>query len=81
MEDLNEIYRTLGEHGAQITALREGQASANAKLDILLQRSEQDKGARGILWKVGGAAGTGGGLLVAVASWWVNTFGPRGGTP
>lgn len=81
MDDANEIYRTLGEHGAQISALQAGQTSANAKLDILLERSAKASGARGMLWKVGGAAGTGGGVLVAVASWWIETFGPRGGHP
>lgn len=83
MDDMNDpsIYRTLGEHGAKIAALQQGQVAANAKLDILLERSAQAKGAQGMLWKVGGAAGTGGGILVAVATWWIEHFGPRGGTP
>jgi sporulation-control protein spo0M len=81
--DMNDpnVYRTLGEHSARLKALEEGSKAANEKLDVLLERSAQAKGARGMLWKVGGAAGTGGGVLVAIASWWLEHFGPKGGTP
>lgn len=69
------VYRSLGEHSARLKAVEDRTESMDAKLDILLERSAQAKGARGMLWKVGTASSTGGGLLVAVATWWLDTFG------
>lgn len=80
MEDPN-VYQEIGQLQAKVEALEKGQSSMNAKLDTLLERSAAARGASGLLWKVGGAAGTGGGLLVAIASWYSSTFGSRGGTP
>lgn len=78
MEDPN-VYRELGALQAKVETLEAGQTAMNGKLDILLERSANERGARGMLWKVGGASSAGGGLLVAIASWWVEHFGGRGG--
>lgn len=91
MQDPN-VYRELGALTAKVGALEISQSSLrtevkgdmaaiNAKLDTLLQRDAASSGARKMLWKVGAASGGGTGLLVAIASWWVDTFGGRGGSP
>lgn len=83
MDDMQDptVYRELGEHTARLKALEASQLTMNAKLDVLLERSATERGSRSTLWKIGGASSAGGGLLVAIATWWVEHFGPRGGTP
>lgn len=72
-----QVYQQLGHLQAKVEGLERGQADAqversamNAKLDTLLERSAKDRGARGMLWKVGTISGAVGSLLMAVAQWW-----------
>lgn len=52
-----------------IPALTASLAELQASVKVLVERGQQETGARRMLWKVGGAAGTGGALLTAVGQW------------
>lgn len=78
MDDPN-VYQQLGALQAKVEALEKQSATMDGKLDTLLARSERAKGAASMLWKVGAASSTGGGLLVAIATWWLDHFSSRGG--
>lgn len=68
--EMNNVYQQLGRLQSKVEALEKGQKSASDKLDTLLRRSASERGARGAIWRVAGASGTLGGLLVAFVTWW-----------
>lgn len=63
------VYQQLGALQAKVELLERGQESANEKLDTLLAHSAKAHGARTALWRVGGASGALGGLIVGVLQW------------
>lgn len=85
MDDPN-VYQEIGQLQAKVEMLESGLNSMraevktdaqamNAKLDTLLLRSAEAKGARGMLWKVGGASSALTGALFAFLEWYTGTFG------
>lgn len=72
------MYQQLGTLQAKVEALEKGQGHTHAQLDTLIERSAKEHGARRALWRAGAAGGGAAGLVVAIASWWVQTFGNRG---
>jgi hypothetical protein len=80
MADRN-VYQQLGMLQAKVEALELQSATMDGKLDTLLERSAKSAGARSMLWKVGTISSACTTLVIAVASWWVDTFGSRGPHP
>lgn len=78
MADPN-VYQQLGALQAEVSNLKTQVNGMDGKLDTLLDRSAKASGARSMLWKVGTISSACTTLVIAVASWWVDTFGQRGG--
>lgn len=77
MTDPN-VYQQLGALQADVTNLKRQNSAMDKKLDTLLVRSAKASGARSMLWKVGTISSACTTLVIAVATWWVQTFGGRG---
>ena len=71
--DMREVKAAV----AAIPALTASLVDLQASVKVLVERGQQDTGARRMLWKVGGASSAGGGLLVAVLQWLSNFRGPH----
>lgn len=69
------VYQQLGALQAQVKTLEERTESMDGKLDTLLQQRAKEQGARGMLWKVGTISSAVTTLVIAIATWWVETFG------
>lgn len=80
MADPN-VYQQLGALQATVTTLQGQVGDLDAKVDTLLDRSAKAAGARSMLWKVGTISSATTTLVIAVAAWWVDTFGSRGPHP
>lgn len=80
MADPN-VYQQLGALQATVTRLEGQVADIDGKVDTLLIRSAKANGARSMLWKVGTISSATTTLVIAVVSWWVDTFGNRGPHP
>lgn len=71
-----QVFRELGSMDARIgniesdvSEVKADMRLMKASLETLLERSAKDRGGRAVLWKVGGASATGGGLLVSFLQW------------
>lgn len=80
MTDPN-VYQQLGALQATVKTLERQGAAMDKKLDTLLFRSAKAAGARSMLWKVGTISSATTTLVIAIAAWWVDTFGSRGPHP
>lgn len=73
------MYQQLGALQAQVKALEDRTEGMDGKLDTLIARDHKASGARSMLWKVGTISSASTTLVIAIATWWVETFGGRGG--
>jgi hypothetical protein len=69
MQELKTDMRDVKTAVVAVPALTQSLATLQASVQTLVERNHQDTGARRMLWKVGGAAGTGGALLTAIGQW------------
>jgi hypothetical protein len=73
MSDPN-VYQQLGSLQAKVGVLEQGQRDMSAKLDVLIERSTEERASRTTAGKIAAMSGAVGGFFVAVAAVFVQWY-------